>query len=614
MRISKEKEVFPVGDALEYMLMTEAIYNHGAPDIRFSDYLTFKALYSKTEKWETNPAGMFYDQAGQYLAKKDVETFESFSGFFADKNSEIYSCHFFIYSFINVPMRFVCEWVNFNPYLIHPYTNVLLILITCLLFFKYSYLGEQETSVFVLLFFYSTNYWYLLWQHPEIFTACLATLGLWIFVGKKYYWGILLVSIASLQNQPLAILVAALCIITLFINRITIKNIFLIGASSVWVLLPSIFYYYNFGVPSLITHVGSMQTRLVTFTRVLGFFFDLNQGVILALPFVLFLYLGFIIQKVILFKKQENKWELLIPSALIGAVILAAGIDNWNSGQAVVSRYVTYIGGIILVHCFLFIVRIKNKKVKMAFIGISLASQIATVYYHESITKHDWSAMDPKPIANWILTKEPQLYNPDPSIFLTRYGNIVALDTTQSPAYFMKTTGQITKFLVHKNSMYNLVNFGIPKKQIYKALENISFENNWAYINVDREFKSDFSPEKLKAIDNERRVLFQMKLIKTIPDWYQKIKLKAKQKGIEEDEMLRRDAAFVLSIPTIITGTREEIIEKSIKEMKITPEWRKLMTEKANKSGITLDSAIIYEAKKIADGEIKKRMELEKLK
>ncbi|MBA3971759.1 MAG: hypothetical protein H0X46_06365 [Bacteroidetes bacterium] len=590
-RISEEHP-YPYGDAVEYTLVTEAFYNHFSADIRRSDYESFRRLFELSNKWEENPRAAFYDELGYYTDSTDVKLFHGIGGLFSDAHATKYGCHFFLYSLLNLPMRAVCEMFSFNPLLIHQFTNVLILLITCMVFFRYSPFGEIETGALVLLFFYSANYWYLLWQHTEIFTTCFASLGFWLFVGKRYYAGILLVSLASLQNQPLVVVAALLCVVALFAKGVNIRNIMYIGLCSFWVVLPSLFYYYHFGAISIVKHTGSIQGSLVTLNRVSGFFFDLNQGTILALPFVLLLYFGLLIQKLIRLKVQTCKWDLLVLPALIGAICIAAGIDNWNHGQAVVNRYVTYIGGIILVHCFWLIMQLGSKITKWTFLLLALSTQIATVYYHQSLSKYDWSGGHPKPISNWVLENHPRYYNPDLIIFITRYAMRPTFDVAQAPAYYMKPDGELIKILVNKEHLNTLLPLGFTRDQI-SSLAAGPFTNGWRYVNIDDSFKSRLSNSELRFIDNERRVANQMVVIKATPSWYLQVKEKATVLGLSEEAMLKKDAAYVLSIPKLVSET--------ILEIKENPRWLNEVRQKASNMNISIDSALLMDARYIVD-------------
>ena len=49
----KPSEPYATGDGIEYVLTTEAWYNHGSPDIRYSDFCTFKADFVAHQMWQS---------------------------------------------------------------------------------------------------------------------------------------------------------------------------------------------------------------------------------------------------------------------------------------------------------------------------------------------------------------------------------------------------------------------------------------------------------------------------------------------------------------------------------------------------------------------------------
>ena len=604
IRLHNEGKCYPTGDAVEYTIMTEALYNHFSPDIRSIDFDSFKKAYCKTNKWEENDKAGVYDAAQKFIAETNHKNLEYSFAFFVDKGGKKYSCHFFFYSLMNLPARALCSIVVFNPLLTHQITNVFLILLTCFFFFKYSLFGKIHTSFFVMMFFYSTNYWYVSWQHPEVFTVCFSSLGLWLFLSEKRFVGLFLISIAAFQNQPISIIIFCLAIYAIYREGINIKNIFKLGGSTFLVVAPSLFYYNHFCETNLIKYQGALSFDNVSFTRVWGFFFDINQGVILAIPLILFVYIFLLIRKLVKFKSEKPILEIILIPSIIVSVTIAGTIDNWNHGQSVVNRYVTYVSGIILVHFIYLLFELKSEKAKKTILISALLTQLATVYYHASLSKFDWSTNLPKPISNWVLENYPQMYNPDPIIFLNRYNPKAALDYSLSPVYYMRANGEITKLLVHEKYLDNLQTLGLSKKQIDSILPTLNFTNKWAYIDVGGELKKSLSTTKLKQMDDERRIKDQIEIIKGTPDWNDAIKKKAAEKGLEEDVMLREDAAFVLHI--VLPKTKKEKINETIEKIKRTPSWLKLVEEKSKQYNITLDSALYSDATWAVEEEMRK--------
>lgn len=598
IRLKKEDRPYPTGDAIEYTLMTEAFYNHFSPEVKATDYESFKQAYSKTSKWEENEKAANYDAVGKFLQQQNLKNLDYNYAFFVDKQGRKYSAHFWFYSLLNLPARWICAIRPFNPIFIFHLTNFLLIILSCFVFLKTSKFNEYYTAVFCLLFFYSTNYWYFCWPHPEVFTVCFASVGLWLFFHEKWYLGILLISLAALQNQPLAILPVVLSLIVLFKKGFNFKKLIKLFLSSALILAPPVFYFSHYGTTNLIGFQGALSTDYITTTRVFGFFFDINQGMILALPLILLVYLYLYFRKLYRIKATTTKWDLWLLPAIVIIVCGASTINNWNHGQATVNRYVTYVGALVLMHFFFLVQEVANNKWMQFILICSVLTQMLTIYYHQKLNRYDWSTNEPKPISNWVLAHFPTLYNPDPIIFNSRYAKGLEMDPTESPTYFMKENGQITKFLIHKRYINNLQQYGISMHQIDSIAPTLKFINDWAYLNVTDELMSSLSSVELKKMDDERRINKQIETIKASAAWYEAIKKKAIEKGMSEEDMLKEDAAYVLhiSLPATPQTLKDKIKEKII-EIKANPSWLKSIEEKAVKLGISTDSALYDDAK-----------------
>lgn len=597
IRMKSEIKPYPTGDAIEYTLMTEAFYNHFDPEVKPSDWESFKKTFIRTNKWVENEKAANYDAVGAFLQKQDLKNLDFNYAFFVDKAGRKYSAHFWFYSLLNLPARYLCSIVPFNPILIFHITNFLLIIVSCFVFLKTSKFDFIETGTFCVLFFYSTNYWYFCWPHPEVFTVCFTSMGLWLFFHEKRYTGILLTALAAMQNQPLSILPVLLSLIVLFEKGINISNLIKLFLCSFFILIPPLFYYYHFGTANLIGYQGALSTDHITPTRVFGFFFDINQGMILAFPLILLMFLFLYFRKLFKIKEAKTRWDLWLLPAVIIIVCGASTIDNWNHGQAVVNRYVTYVGAIILVHFFFLLMELKNEKLKKTLLLLALITQVATVLYHQKMERFDWSTNVPKPLSNWVLSKFPAWYNPDPIIFNSRYAEGIEMDPSESPTYFMKESGEITKFMVHKDYIGNLKKFGFSSAQIDSIIPFLSYTINWAYINVSDKFQPGLSHVELKKIDDEKQMARQIKRIKASPEWYEAIKKKALEKGLDEEDVLREDAAFVLHIVLPERPkTKTEKINEAIEKIKMDQEWLNLIEEKAKVQQISLDSALFIDA------------------
>ena len=287
-------------------------------------------------------------------------------------------------------------------------------------------------------------------------------------------------------------------------------------------------------------------------------------------------------------KSAEYKWDLLLVPSIIGMTCIACTMVNWNHGQAIVNRYVTYIGAVVLVHFFMLVMQIQTKIIRNSILLISIVTQFITVIYFQKMNYFDWSAYQPKPMSDWVLKNHPRFYNPDPMIFIERYARGMADKLETSPAFYMKEDGTVTKILVHKKYLTNLESFKISKKQIDSLALNLTYINDWAYIDVS----DKFTP----VLSDERKIMIQVNAIKADDGWYQLVQEKAKKMGITEEEALKRDAAYMLKIDIKKNETKTEKIQDKINEMKADASWRKLLEAKANEQKLPVDTVMYYDA------------------
>ena len=106
---------YPCGDGVEYVITTEALFNHFSPEIKPSDFSSFQYSIQKKTNW-VKQFGYRSDEFDKMQAcigdNKRANTKNSCGGFFADKKGHYYSFHFFFYSLLNVPGRLMaihCE-------------------------------------------------------------------------------------------------------------------------------------------------------------------------------------------------------------------------------------------------------------------------------------------------------------------------------------------------------------------------------------------------------------------------------------------------------------------------------------------------------------------------
>lgn len=536
---------YPTGDAAEYILTTEAFVNHFSPSITSKESKSFKENFLKKKSWEQVSKPGYFDNIETFLTKEKKTFKENFAGIYVAKNGKNYSYHFPFYSIINVPARIFCSLANRNPLGAFQVTNGILILIACacILFFN------KNISVYIriltaLSFFYSSVYWYLGWVHPELMTACFVALSLWFFWGKKMLFSIWLMTLASLQNQPLLLMVGFLSLHYLLTNKFNIKSILALLPPGLLALLPSIFYFVLFNTFNLVKDQGFLSDEVVSLTRILGFFFDINQGILLAIPIALFVFIILQLNNLRHWREwKSNEKLVLLPIVLIATILSFSTMKNWNHGQAVIIRYGVWMSTILLIYVMYTISQKENLGWKICALLIT-ASQIGTVLYHEKYNIFDWTWFEHKPLAKFILDNYPKTYNPDPHIFFVRTTGKDALDTNQSPVVYKDKYDNIKKIMVHRSTDEALVSLGfnIHPETVKKECEQGI--NGWAYFNEGELNYLDFS--EWKKIVRQKYIKETRKRIYSTPEWMDQIKSKAAERKISIDSMVSLDAIYIL--------------------------------------------------------------------
>jgi hypothetical protein len=543
---------FPTGDGVEYILVTEAFYKHKSPDIRATDSWSFKRSFTKVLPWDSVYKPHVFNAFEAFIVspnKKFGEPGDSYGGLYVAKNGKIYGYHFFTYSLLNVPARYFLGLLHKNPLSAFKITNAVFVIITCLILLFFTPFNSFLSSLIAISFYFSSVYWYLDWAHSELFTTCLVTISLWLFFQNKFYIPLLLMAIATTQNQPLMLMLVYMVIVTLFTKGLSYNTIIKIGLCSILSILPPLFYYYNFDTFSIIKKAGFLDAQYQTPTRMLGFYFDINQGIILAIPIALLLYIALWFKKTYstIRSKKIPSSDLFLVLVLVAITFTVSTMGNWNHGQSVINRYATWVSAIILVHVF-FLLNDLKLVTKTILISLITLSQIFTAIYHSSFNNNEVSWYQHKPIARWVLSNYPSLYNPDSAIFGIRTSHDFMILPRISPIIFFNDKKELCKIMCHVDKMEELSIFGISQNSIDKFRKEKKVINGWIYINKG-EFTSDLSKEKIYYLATYLKAKkMVIPKIKENPGWYAHVKDNAKTMNISVDSSLVIDALYVLDL------------------------------------------------------------------
>lgn len=542
-RYFKKTEPYPTGDGIEYILTTEAWKNHGTPDIRIQDFNTFKKAFIAHQSWKSNYKVSAFDEVERFLLdKKRLE----FGGFYRTKQHKVFGYHFVFYSLINVPGRIICSWFDVHPILGFTYTNIVLWVVFFALIFLRKEIDWKHRLFVFLGIFISGAFYYTTWTHPEMLTVILLSLGFLYLNQEKYHGALLFMALATLQNQPLIFLLLWSGFYIWKAHRFAMRPMFVFAGYGIIPFIPAIYFYSLFGTTNLIKDAGFLAVENISFNRVFGFYFDLNQGMILSLGLLLIFYLIMLIYRAATIIKHRvfNAWDLM-PLVVLCMTLLVCAMSNWNHGMAIVNRYVVWIQVPIIFHLWQLCSSAQHKTHHILW-ALGLSSQVYLLTIHLPYNRFDWSNLQHMPLAKWTLDKHPSWYNPDPQIFIARTSQQFDFSLYSSPVFYFNDSSKLTKIAVHIKNVDTLAYFGYPPNKSINGITVRNGKDAWVYIN-DFSKQSVFSSNKVMGLIKAAEVMRILKEMANNPQWMEQLKQKALQNRLSLDVQMRKDAEFVFN-------------------------------------------------------------------
>ncbi|CNJ00737.1 Uncharacterised protein [Yersinia frederiksenii] len=449
------------GDGHEYILMSQSFLNHGTPQLREDkDVGDVVNSFRREDDKFTSTLYICGDEKDCGNSKYAM------NGYFKDKYGKFYSYHFSFYSLINTPALLLTNNFDKTPTKSFYLTNAVFFLIS--IFFVLFFLKEPLIYRLSLLFFIvgQTTFLYMKWPHPESITVSLSIIAICLIKREKSLLASVIFAFASLQYPPLGLVAAIVLFYGVIIDAVEskqksiidviknknliIKYILFSFLSGLIVLIPSIFYLYHYGVPSLIA-TGWAKTDLISMRRFISMHYDLNQGSILLYPAVLLLTPIFTLLSILNIKKKSNRTVLLLVSLTIISTIPSLSTTNWNSGADNVMRY-AFWASIPLVFAFIeYLFNIKNKIIFWILLLSSILIQLLTYALQYNNTYFSLKNLNSSNVALWAYKNIPTIYNPTPEIFWERlFGKEASFDQVYSekgyPAF--SHNGKLIKILV----------------------------------------------------------------------------------------------------------------------------------------------------------------------
>lgn len=401
------------GDFPEYGLTSIALAQHGTPYIRLDDVDRAIAL--------SHEAGFrdLFTEIRENMVRGDEVPFP---GLVRSRQGQYLAIHFFAYpAMAALPMRFL-DALGVDPFKAGQLVNLLPVFVlgvAC-----YLLLGSAwRTWLALALFLLCGALRYLNWFSPEVFSMAALISGLILFSLGRPIAAVILPGLAAMQNPPLvffALFAPVLRFGWLIASddlhwraalraTVTRRNLAACVLLAAMAGIPVLSNLWHFGEPSLIARLAS-DTSLISLDRLGSFFFDPNQGAIVAFPAVAALLLW----RAWTLRARGFAWLAAGTLGLILALVVPSmSTVNWNSGAAGPMRYVVW-GAAPLLYLALAGLALLRRWPAKALLLVLLVQGLAM--WH---TKQ-YGYMEFSPAAAWLLRSAPGLYHPDPEIFHDR--------------------------------------------------------------------------------------------------------------------------------------------------------------------------------------------------
>lgn len=476
------------GDGYEYLFMSQSFQNHLGPDLLDSDIHSLEDILNAT--------GVGVPAI-------------PYSGYYQSNSGALYSYHFWLYSLVNVPVKAVVGLLSKNDLRSFQMTNVLFFLFSLWAIYLWANIEKNKKELFIGVLALNPVLWYLVWWSPEVFTYSLVILSMTAFTRRQYSLASFLAATASAQNPPtvfLAVYFGVLALINAW-PKLNIRVFARLIPAGLMAIAPSLFYFINFNTPSMIMKTGAASLNNITAQRVIDILLDLNSGILPYMPMVIILFFLATLKDLITFKWRNLVW-VVISLALI---LSAAQTGVWNSDCAGLQRYAIWIMPLIVFYIFASIPL--TQIVKSIWI-IGIAIQIIIIAwlggFNPTLT---WLSLNP--IAKFVLDHRPELYSPDPIIFVDRVLGRAVFNSDDMFAFYTNKEGFIRKMYTNArffSALESINHIGIDiynTKEIETIRAQLKAYDGFQYVNLsDQAIRVKTEPQiSIKRIKSEITVL-----------------------------------------------------------------------------------------------------------
>jgi hypothetical protein len=394
-----------VGDFPEYYRYASAFIDHGAPDSREADELAYgwAALFERGVALERGiPVSASQSGGAGLLFKTDDGT--------------VYPYHFWLSSLAVAPLGWVMKTLGLPWLRAFAIANGLLMVAAfyALLVWLEVSLGARRTlaAVWVL----SPVTWYVGWPSAEVWSASFVVLSFVLLTRERYFGSVFLSACAAAQNPPLLVYVGLVCAIGAWksVQLGRLRRAGVLAVAAIPAILPNVFFLTVYGVANPIVAHGEAGPEFITLQRMSSFYLDLNQGMLMYAPFAV-LWLPSLYVTI-----RGRAWlPVALSATCLVMTLLSAMGGDWCSGCVGIMRWAVWQLPLIAFAAVLGFRCARERIAQLAcpaMVGVQAAVAVLVVAWPAYAPSH----LAHGPAAQFVLSRWPALYSPEPDIFFDR--------------------------------------------------------------------------------------------------------------------------------------------------------------------------------------------------
>lgn len=480
------------GDSREYLAYARAFAAHLSPAIRQEDVeWTTRVLRESDPTFESLLAGGS-GRLGKGLVIGNYM-------FIRMERGHFYSYHFWLYSAFIAPFLLLTSSLGVSALTAFALANLTFVVLA-LSYLAFVWVASAfAKQTLAALFMLTGTTFYVWWPHPEVFTACALLVASMAISDRHWVLAMFVTALAATQNPPLIIFLGVLAVghaaqpglvrgaghSVRFRLDGSVRVLGVTLAAFTIALLPLAFFYSTLGVLNPISAAGAADVSFMSWSRMFSLYFDLNQGMIVAIPGV---FLGVAILGTLgvarLLRRGPgalSSWRPLVAGVTISVITSVATLsaENWNSGQSVFMRYAYWLS-VPLTVGFVSSLEALPRGWRTLLGIVAIASQVGIVMSYGIWGKHaDYLAL--KPAAAYVMKRYPRLYNPVPEIFVERTLHREWIPRPEPLVFRYPTSGMPSKVLVRASRAGPIV------ETLRSECDGVSVaaaDGGWVYVNV----------------------------------------------------------------------------------------------------------------------------------